>query len=295
LSHKVHWADVGERALAIGPLWLAIAFASSFASLCIGAVRWRVMLRSYGADLSKLPAWSTLLRHNLVGQYFFVLPSGMAGEAVRGWRVAQSLPGGAAASYVLILVERIVGLLGLIAIAAAAAISSPEARGGAIGRAMSAGLVIALGLGAMAFVLPHLAARSERVHAMIARVPWIGPIVARLPVTRGVWGVLAALALSVSSQAATTMSIVALITPIVPRDALATCARVAPAIVLTTTVPITPGAVGQREAAFVKFFGLAHVDPAAATAASLLSFAVALLLSVVGGLVLLYERARNLR
>ena len=61
---------------------------------------------------------------------------GVAGEAVRGYRVAHCLPS-AATSYVVIFVERLAGLLGLLAIAGGAAALSPQVRTGTV-RSVSA-------------------------------------------------------------------------------------------------------------------------------------------------------------
>ncbi len=71
-------------------------------------------------------------------------------------------------------------------------------------------------------------------------------------------------------------------------------ARVVPAIILTTYVPLTPGGLGQRELVFKYMFGLVGVAPDAAVATSLLFFAMLMGLSALGGMCLLAERALGL-
>jgi hypothetical protein len=293
LFRQVNASVVLARAAQVGPRGLLLALAAGFASLCAGALRWGVLLRAYGADPARTPPLLTLLRHNMVGQYFSVLPTGVAGEAVRGYRVAGCFPR-ATTSYVVLLVERITGLMGLLLIAGAAALTSPALRGGPVAFAMNVGVALALAFSAVAFALPQLAARAPRVRALLARVPVAGRLLADLPAARAPGGLVLALLLSVVSQLCVVATAAALLGPLAPAATLAVCARVVPAIVLVTYIPLTPGGLGQREAAFVHFFALARIEPAAAMAASLLFFAVMLALSLAGGLVLAYERARGL-
>lgn len=293
LSRQIDASLVVARAVQVGPWGLSLALSMGFASLCIGALRWRVLLLAYGADRSRLPGVLTLLRHNMVGHYFSVLPTGMAGEAVRGYRVARYFPTGAM-SYLVLFVERITGLLGLLFIALVAAVFSPSLRAGPVAFAMNAGVSLAFVLGLVVFVLPQLGARVPRVKTCMTRVPVVGALLAQLPAARDVSGLLVAVVLSVLTQLSMVMMAAALITPLSSAATLVACARVVPAIILVTYIPLTPGGLGQREAAFVHFFSLVHVEREAALAASLLFFAVTLALSLLGGLVLLYERARGL-
>jgi uncharacterized membrane protein YbhN (UPF0104 family) len=229
----------------------------------------------------------------MVGQYFNVLPTGIAGDAVRGYRVRECLPN-ASTSYVILLVERVAGLIGLLGIAGITALYSPALRGGSTAVAMNIGTAIALAIGGVSFVLPQIAERAPSIHETVAKIPIVGGMLASLPVARGARGPITAVILSFVTQALVVLSIAALIQPLAPSATLSVCARVVPAIVLLTYIPLTPGAIGQREALFVHFFSLVHVEREAALAASILSFAVMLSLAFAGGLVLLYERARGL-
>ncbi len=79
-----------------------------------------------------------------------------------------------------------------------------------------------------------------------------------------------------------------------PTVTLLVCARVVPAVILTTYIPLTPGGLGQREVVFRYMFGLVGVAPDAAVATSLLFFAMLMALAAMGGLCLLAERALGL-
>jgi len=290
LVRVVHWRDVGARAAQVGARGIALSALAAFGSLCVGALRWRVMLGTYGADPAKVPGVFTLLRHNVVGQYFSVLPTGIAGEFVRGFRVQHCLPR-ASTSYVLLFVERIAGLLGLVLVAGLGAIYSPSGRSDVLARTMNVGVVLAIGLVALMFVLPQLRSRSASVARFIQRLPIVGRPLSAIPAPNGILGPIAAVFLSIASQLCVVGTAAALIAPLAPQATLGVCARVVPAIILVTYIPVTPGALGQREIAFVQFFGREGVDPAAAVAASILMFSVMLLLSLVGGIVLALERA----
>jgi uncharacterized membrane protein YbhN (UPF0104 family) len=293
LSRHIEWTRVAASARRVGPGALAVAFGTLWLGIVVAAVRWRVLLRAYGADPARIPRVATLLRHYMVGQYFSVLPTGIAGDAVRGYRVAGCLPN-VATSYVVLFVERVAGLLGLLGIASCAALASPGLLSGRAARVFDGVIALALVCGLVVFALPQWTTHSPRARAVLTRVPVAGRFLARMPASRGGVGPLAvAFALSILTHATVVATVAILIAPLAPTATLAVCARVVPAIVLVTFVPLTPGGLGQREGAFVYFFSLVHVPWEPAIAASLLYFAVFVALALAGGLVLLYERARG--
>lgn len=293
LFRQVRITEVARSAARVGTGPILLSLAALGITVLLGAVRWRVMLRAYGADPARLPSVPTLLRHTMVGQYFAVLPTGVAGEAVRGYRVAYCFPN-AATSYVLLFVERLAGLLGLLIIAGVGALASPALRSGPVAFAMDVGVLLALACGLLALGLPLAAARTPRLRAALLRLPLAGNLLARLPPPLRLGGPLLAVLLSIASNLFVVGSIAVLIEPLAPTATLVVCARVVPAIILVTYIPLTPGGLGQRELAFAHFFGLVHVTRADALATSLLFFFVWLTLSFGGGLVLLYERLRGL-
>ncbi len=229
LFRRLNWREVMREAAAVGPTGIALAFTCVFVSVAVGAVRWGVMLRAYGA--TDLPPLSTMLRHNLIGLWFNLLPSGVAGDAVRGHRVRE-YAGGLPTSYTVLFVER---------------------------------------------------------------VPVLGPMIVKIPPPRSVRGPLASVFLSVLTQGALVVCVFFLLRPLSPVATFGVCARVVPAIILVTYIPITPGGLGQREAAFTGLFGLAGVPGTMAVAASLLFFAEIVGVSVLGGLCLAAERIAAVR
>ena len=287
LFRRLDWREVMHEAAAVGPTGIALAFTCVFASVAVGAVRWGVMLRAYGA--TDLPPLSTMLRHNLVGLWFNLLPSGVAGDAVRGHRVRE-YAGGLATSYTVLFVERVSGLLGLCLIAGLSMLSPVSIRSDAVSWTLGLGLLGAAGLSALVLLVPFAITRRPALRQLVERVPVLGPMLVKIPPPRSVRGPLASVFLSVLTQGALVVCVFFLLRPLSPVATFGVCARVVPAIILVTYIPITPGGLGQREAAFTGLFGLAGVPGAMAVAASLLFFAEIVGVSVLGGLCLAAER-----
>lgn len=128
------WLLVALRFVIVGALvaWFAVsadldAFASSFASIppwsfaaaaaiglsiqILGAVRWRVTMSAFGAkDLPPLP---TSIRLYLVGHFYNTfVPGSVGGDVVRGV-VSRRCFDTAAASYLVVFVERLIGFAGM--------------------------------------------------------------------------------------------------------------------------------------------------------------------------------------
>lgn len=287
LARRVSAREVLAEARAVGLVPLTVALGCLLGALAVGCVRWRVLLGAYGPG--PLPGYGALFRHYLVGQYFSLLPTGLAGDAVRGARVRRAA-GSLAASYTVLFIERLTGLFGLCAIAGAAMVGTPGLRADLVLRAFDLAVLGALGLALLAFVAPYLLTRLPTWRKLLARVPVAGALLLRIPAARRPGRALLALPLSVLAQGALVAAMAALLAPLAPEATLAVCARVVPAIVLFTYLPVTPGGVGQREVVAVHLFALARVPPSAATATSLLLFALFLVLGALGALCLLLER-----
>lgn len=287
LFRRLDWREVLREAVAVGPLGIAAAFGCVLLSVAVGAFRWGVVLRAYGA--TDLPPLTTMLRHNLVGLWFNLLPSGVAGDAVRGHRV-RDVAGGLATSYTVLFVERVSGLLGLCLIAAASSLSSVSLRSNAVSWTLGLGVLGAAGLSLVLLLVPYAAARRPEWRSLLTRVPVLGAVLVKVPPARSLRGPMVSVLLSVLTQGALVLCVYCLLSPLSAAATLGVCARVVPAIILVTYVPITPGGLGQREAAFTALFGLAGVPGTMAVAASLLYFAEIVGVSVLGGLCIAAER-----
>lgn len=290
LAKRLDLSLVAANAGRVGVTGVALAVSACVVSIGLAAVRWHALLAAYGADPERIPSVFELFKAYFVGLYFNVLPSGVAGDVVRGWRVA-SCVSSPATSYVVLLLERLSGLIGLLTIAGAAVFFSPSgAANGALGYAFTIGAIGAVGLAVVFFALPQLRSRSSRVTSLVEKLPVIGKILAKIPPAANARGPLTALVLSVVIQGFVVASVAPLLMPLSEHATFTVCARIVPAVVLVTYIPLTPGGLGQREAAFAHFFGTAGVAREASVTASLLFFAVSLSMALIGGLVLAAER-----
>lgn len=297
LAWLFHWIDpdaVLSSAAHVGATSLLAALSVQILSQVFVAARWRALLASYGADPARLPPLGVLMRHVFVGLYFSVLPSGIVGDAMRAQRVSHCLPS-VAISYVVVFVERLAALVGLLVVAAVTASFAPEMFGGPVARALSIGLVLSSALALVGFALPQATRRIPSLATTLERIPLVGRTLARIPPAENLAGPIWAVVHSIATQILVIVTVALLLRRLDVNASFATCARVVPAIVLVTSIPLTPGGVGQREIAFVEFFRPTGVAPAHALAASLLTFALVIALALLGGVVLLVERRRAFR
>ncbi|MEZ4393933.1 MAG: lysylphosphatidylglycerol synthase transmembrane domain-containing protein [Polyangiales bacterium] len=291
LFKRVVVGSVGAHARQVGAGALFLSWLALIVSTFIGSVRWGVMMRAYGAE--RLPSIGRMMLHNMVGHWFNVLPSGVAGDAVRAHRVRAALPT-PATSFVVIFVERIAGLIGLCAVAVAALALSPDLRDDAVTRTMWLAVLGGVALGSVVCALPYVLARNEPLRSTVRRVPLIGPVVTWIPAAQDARRVLLAVAMSVLTQVAAITAMAIPVMGLAPSLSLVTAFRIIPVIILFTYIPLTPGGLGQREVAFVTLFGTVGIPREISLASSLLVFAAYMSLAATGGLCLLAERVLGL-
>lgn len=288
ISRRVSWLEVGRRVreLGVGPVLIALGFVLT--SYFLGVVRWRLLLSAYGAR--SIPPLRRLFYDTLVAAYFNLMPGGVAGEAVRGYRVRESVDG-LATSYAILLVDRLAGLAGLLILALVAAGVGPALPVRGVDWAMGIASVMGLVLAASALGLPQLLAVRPRLRARVASIPLLGARIASIAPIGRPSALLGAVAISVCTQGAAVLALLTLVLPLAPAANVLGCFRVAPLVVLLIFVPLTPGGVGQREAVFMQLFGLVGAPASAAVAASVTTFALGLVVAAMGGVRLLVERA----
>jgi hypothetical protein len=179
-------------------------------------------------------------------------------------------------------------------VAAAAFLASDDMRSDVVAQVLELGLLAALGFSAVMLATPWAVARWPSLRALLARVPVLGTIALRVPAARSMARLGGSVLQSVLIQGLVVLSVSLLVRPLAPAVTLLVCARVVPAVILTTYIPLTPGGLGQRELVFRYMFGLVGVAPDAAVATSLLFFAMLMALAAIGGVCLLAERALGL-
>ena len=288
IAPRLHGAALAEALARGGVRACGLSFAALVCVFGVGAIRWRGLLAAYGAKA--LPSLASLMQGYFVGVYFGVLPTGMAGDLMRARRV-QSFLASTTSSYAIVLVERALGLMGLLLLAAAGIALTPghDGRFGLpIARAVVATL---LGLVVLAWG-PRLLVPGARVRQRLDRVERLRPVLAWLPAAPPTLALLRALLLSMGAQAMKVAAFAAVLAPMLEPEQLARAVMLLPLVVLATAIPLVPGGFGQREVAFAYVLAFAGVTESRAVAAALLYEPVALAVVAIGGTISLLGRPR---
>jgi uncharacterized membrane protein YbhN (UPF0104 family) len=271
--------DSLSRALArtsIGTVVVALAVISS--SLVVGAVRWRALMTAYGAIAP--PPLATAVRLYVVAVFYNTyLPGGVAGDVVRGLVVRDSFRDrGATEAIAVVLVERVLGLLGVFTLVAIGlvlvgprlATTSTLWWWSAAGAGLAVAAVLMLPLGRR--LAPYLPRR-------------LAGIAGRLPVVSGRRYFAAAALLSLCTQLLTTVTGWLFLREVHPVATFSDALFIVPLAAATGFLPITVAGLGAREAVFVSLCSqLLGMSAGDGLAASLLIWATTLMTGVFGGI-----------
>jgi uncharacterized membrane protein YbhN (UPF0104 family) len=271
--------DLGKATAAIGRIPIVIfvlACALVAANVVAGALRWKVLLRAYGAV--RIPPLSRLVYLYFVAFFYNnYLPGAVAGDVGRGVVTHEAFDEeGATGAIAVVFVERAQGLFALFALLA-------------VGLAIAGGAIDSTALwwwtvlgcaGSCALVGAIPVAR--RLAPYLPRP--LAKIAGRLPALRDRGAFVIALGLSVVTQALIAIAGWQLLAALGPID-LGASLLVVPLAAATTFLPITVGGAGAREAVYVALMGRLFGWPEAdALAASLGLWGAHLVVGGVGGI-----------
>ena len=251
-----------------------------------GAVRWRVLLRAYGAQ--RRPSLATANRLYFIAFFYNnFLPGAVAGDLMRGVVSRDSFgEHGTTGAIAVVLVERALGLFAVFSLVAVGLLLSD-------GQLSDTGALWWWSIGGVTasvisvFMLPF----GRRVAPVLP-----GPLRAiaeRLPVVSRPLDFAAAALLSLTTQILTALAGWIILRDLHPAATWWTSLLVVPLAAATTFLPITVGGAGAREAVYIalcgRLFGMAAGD---GLAASLLFWFAALIVGAGGGVLQLLDRPR---
>jgi uncharacterized membrane protein YbhN (UPF0104 family) len=277
IAWHTDWIQVGHAFARLRvELWLA-AIATLALSQVVSALRWQMLARPLGFDR---PLWQYTSFY-FIGMYFnLVLPTSVGGDVVRAWY----LDGGSGrrlAAFVAVLLDRLSGLVVLLAMACVAtAVCSLDLPAWIPGSVWGATGGTALGL----LLLPLAASRSQRARLRVRQLR------SALDTLR-----------SPRLLATTTLfSLVVQMANVVIAWLVGTALGVAvpgayywilvPMVSLLTLLPVSVNGMGLREGGMVLFLAPLGVGREAALTFSLVWFAVFIATSLAGGVVYLLGR-----
>jgi glycosyltransferase 2 family protein len=270
------WPDLVDALSRIAPLSVLVAALAQVACIAIATVRWRCLLRAYGARST--PSFGSALRVYFVGQFYNTyLPGAVGGDVLRGVLTRSSFAGegGATASVAIVFVERALGLLGVLAVSALAApfgaseelqrLILPYSFLGSLG---VAAVITAVTLG------QRLARYAPRRIATILR---------SLPELQRVPPFVFACLLSVGTQTLIAICAHVLLASVHPEANVLQSLVAMPVAAGAAFFPISVAGAGPRDLVLVTLYGMLGIPGAAASATALALLLVTLLVSGLGG------------
>jgi len=279
-SGKLNLAQVA-RSLSQWPIMLAI-LGLAYSQMGITAWRWKLLLEAQEIWLPYRRAWGL----TMVGMLFnVVIPGAVGGDFVKGYYITRAASGRKSHAATTILMDRVVGLIGLLFLGAAMVIANLD-------ETMRSAATRSLGSMTVGCFLGGLIVLYAAVFAGSRLAGWHF-----LPgVLRNVFRALheyrrktrvipVALALSVLNQGLTCgMYYLALRATGVVDLPMGQFFLVVPLALITSAIPISPGGVGVGQAAFFTLFQIVAPKYAAAGTNAVTVFQVMYILVCVSGL-----------
>lgn len=294
LGFVLFHADLSEvlgRMRQADPLFMAFVLLTPFAGYAITSIRWGGLLAAAGFAVP----FGRLYRACMTAVFFNqLLPSTVGGDVARiyaAWKAGA--PRSIAVSS--LLVDRVVGVLAQVLIAAAmipflASSTLPD-----ITYVIVGGLALGLGTVVLAVFVPS-SRPAALVLGILERVPGPFAKVARkleagFAPYRGRWGVLGKAMLISLVMIANVVLMHWLIGRALGLElSLLTYFFVIPVATIVMLIPISINGIGLREAIFAMLLGAYGIEKADAVALSLLAFGTFLAHGVVGGLMVALSR-----
>jgi uncharacterized protein (TIRG00374 family) len=267
------WLLLRSGALDLGRLRVYLESPALFATAILiwflgnvlfGTARWRVLLRLVGVEL---PIGRALWLQSIALFFNVAVPGSVGGDVIKAIYVTRTLSGGPrvrAAVLMIAFVERLLGLMGLIVMAAVAVVPSLPRLWAtpAIQPLVVAVAVLFAGVVAGAACLPLFRSdRARRIEESLAARSSLPVRVAHTLLStarvfaRGPRALASALGISVLMHAVSLLLFVALTRAIGQPDAsFASIALVYPLGILTLVLPIAPAGIGVGHLAFDRLY-----------------------------------------
>ena len=279
------------------PLWILGGLAVYGIVEFIAGVRWQLLLRVQGIHLS----WPRVFMLLMIGIFFnFFVPGGTGGDVVKVFYLLKETPGRRAPALLSVLVDRIIGLFSLIALAGVLIafhwkwLTSNPQTAAWVWTALAILASAFLGIGSSFFVTGF-----GLVHRLPAKMPGRDRL-AELSLAYNLYGrawptTLLSFCVSVVAHlayfltffcAAQSFAAVGVRSPTYGE----LCA-IMPIVNTITSMPISFGGIGIREGLFEVFLGnLAGVTQAVAVLTSSIGYALTLIWGLFGGLLYIFYR-----
>ncbi len=287
LSHT-DLRGLAAHVLSAAPLWLAAALGVYLIHLALNAWRWRLLLHAQGTSF----AGRQLFASYLVATFFNnFLPSNIGGDVVRVTDTAGRL-GSKTLAATIVLIDRGIGLLGLVLVAAVGASVASGGRPGVLPLWPSwlwIGLLLAVAVSAPAVLAPAGVGRLLQP-LRVVHPEWVDERIARVTSTLGRLrerpsALAACFAGAVTVQAILVLYYAAVAAALDIPIPLVHLAVLVPLSFVVQMLPVSMNGFGVREATFSFYFGRLGLAIESAMALSLVATGLIMLLSLLGAVV----------
>jgi len=293
LFSRVDAGRLWETARTAAPVWLSIALAIYLGMILASAWRWGLLLAAQGIRLR----FRTLTSSFLVATFFNnFLPSNIGGDVIRVTDTAGPA-GSKTLAATVVLLDRGIGLLGLVLIAALGATAGPRliAAGPGIGAAVLwAAFVGAALVAGLALALPQMLPRLLRPLRILHK-EWVDERLSRLGAAlerfRQAPGALAGcFAGAVLVQAALVAYYLAVARSMHIPIGVSELAFIVPISLIIQMAPISVNGLGVREATFGFYFARLGLPLESALLVSFMGAALIMFFSLSGGITYLMRQ-----
>jgi len=284
------------RSASANYVYLLVALGLYFGAITVGCVKWQILLKAQEIDVPL----SSLLSYTFVGLFFGnFLPTNVGGDLVRGYDLARDtlLPAETAIS---VLVDRLVGLIAFVFVAAVMALLVVYSAGqAALWEVAVAATIVLLALcaGFAVILSGRLRLQLRRLfnNSLLSRLaPLYDRLSTALSAYRRSYGALTK-AFLISVLVITIGSVVNYLIALSLGGGISALHvfLFTPLITFVLLIPISIGGIGLNQSAYVFFFNLVGVPEEKSLSISLIMQAIIILASLPGGV--LWWRRRSLR
>ena len=282
----------------VSPGALGLSFLFMGMTLLLGVIRWQIVLRVHGLNLS----FGRTSEISLVAQFFnsFLLGS-MGGDVLKAYYVARETHHKKTEAVATVLVDRLLGLFAMLLFACLMMLPNFSLLMAHQRLAALAGLVLLMMLGCALvialFLWGGLSRRWPQARVWLKRLPKGDLLERALEACRHFgrdWCVLGkVLGLSMALNICCVLHIMSVAIGLRLEIAPMALFVIVPVIVCISALPITPSGLGVRENLYVWMLAAVNTPAASALSLSLLAYAGFLTWSVIGGIVYLTRRERD--
>jgi len=293
LLSRVDLAELWQYGKSASPPWLAAALVAYLLMVLMSAWRWDLLLT---AQHVRVP-YRTLASSFFVATFFNnFLPSNIGGDVVR---IADTTrpAGSRTLATTIVIVDRGIGLLGLILTAALGA-SLTHLNAGPVNAAMLwIGLIGALAISVPAFTTPTVVGRVLQP-LKVFHAEWVAARLERLTGALGRFGKRPAALLGCFAGAVAVQGLLVLFYLAIARGlsipvSVSQLAVIVPMTFIVQMLPISMNGLGVREATFAYYFTRLGLPLSSALALSIIGAALVTVFSLSGGVVYLTRRRQR--